>query len=34
LADVEGALWKRGRLEALRVTRHRELERVVVAVDP
>ncbi len=34
LADVPGALWKRDLLDALRVTEHPELARVVVAVDP
>jgi phage terminase large subunit-like protein len=34
LADVEGALWHRGRLDALRVTNVPELRRIVVAIDP
>lgn len=34
LADVEGALWTRGLIDSLRVTKYPELIRVVVAVDP
>lgn len=34
LDDTPGALWKRDQLEALRVIRHPELIRVVVAIDP
>lgn len=34
LADVPGALWTRATLDDGRVTRHPELARVVVAVDP
>lgn len=34
LDDSPGALWKRGALEGLRVTRAPDLSRVVVAVDP
>jgi phage terminase large subunit-like protein len=32
--DVEGALWTRGQLDDLRVARHPDLVKVVVAVDP
>ncbi len=34
LDDAPGALWKRGEIEAARVVKAPELERVVVAVDP
>jgi phage terminase large subunit-like protein len=34
LDDAPGALWKRERIESLRVTRHPPLVRIVVAVDP
>lgn len=34
IEDVEGALWKRDDLEALRVRAHPRLDRIVVAVDP
>jgi phage terminase large subunit-like protein len=34
LEDIEGALWKRTQLDALRVTEAPDLKRVVVAVDP
>jgi phage terminase large subunit-like protein len=34
LGDVPGALWKRSLIEQTRVTRHPELVRIVVAVDP
>lgn len=34
LEDAEGALWKRSMIEALRVTSHPPLLRVVVAIDP
>ncbi len=34
IEDAEGALWKRGQIEALRVVKAPELRRVVVAVDP
>ncbi|WP_082872846.1 DNA-packaging protein [Rhodobacter xanthinilyticus] len=34
LDDVEGALWTTGALEAARVERAPELDRIVVAVDP
>lgn len=34
LEDAPGALWQRATVDALRVTRHPELIRVVVAVDP
>jgi predicted phage terminase large subunit-like protein len=34
LDDVEGALWSRDRIDALRVTVHPQLVRIVVAIDP
>lgn len=34
IEDVEGALWKRADLEALRTSERFEFDRVVVAVDP
>jgi phage terminase large subunit-like protein len=36
LEDMEGALWKRGVIDALRVREHQlpPLERIVVAIDP
>ncbi len=34
LDDVEGALWKRSQIDELRVIKHPELIRVVVAIDP
>lgn len=34
LDDIEGALWSRAQLDALRVAEAPELKRVVVAVDP
>ncbi len=34
LDDLEGALWHRSRLDELRVIKHIELKRIVVAVDP
>jgi len=34
LTDNPGALWKRDQIDASRVTRHPDLARVVVAVDP
>jgi phage terminase large subunit-like protein len=34
IEDMEGALWKRGALEACRIAEAPECERVVVAVDP
>ena len=34
LDDNPGALWKRDQIEALRVTTHPDLSRIVVAVDP
>jgi phage terminase large subunit-like protein len=34
LDDLEGALWHRSRLDELRVIKHIELKRIIVAVDP
>ena len=34
LTDVPGALWTRTALDALRVTQHPRLKRIVVAIDP
>ena len=34
LDDTPGALWKRGQIEALRVTKPPELVRIAVAIDP
>ncbi len=34
LDDIPGALWKRALIDRMRVTRHPDLVRVVVAVDP
>lgn len=34
LDDTPGALWKRDQIEALRVVKHPDLSRIVVAVDP
>jgi phage terminase large subunit-like protein len=34
LDDAPGALWQRGRVDELRVVKHPQLTRVVVAVDP
>jgi phage terminase large subunit-like protein len=34
LDDIEGALWQRTQIDALRVTRPPELSRIVVAIDP
>lgn len=34
LEDTPGALWKRDALEALRVIKHPDLSRIVVAIDP
>ena len=34
LDDMEGALWKRYMIEDTRVTKHPDLKRVVVAIDP
>ena len=34
IEDLEGALWKRGALEACRIASRPECEKVVVAVDP
>lgn len=34
LDDNPGALWKRSQIDALRVSKHPELKRIVVAVDP
>lgn len=34
IEDLEGALWTRAQLEALRTTEQRAFDRVVVAVDP
>ena len=34
LSDMPGALWKRDQLEALRVTKHPKLTRIVVGLDP
>lgn len=34
LDDTPGALWKREQLEALRVTKHPDLSRIVVGIDP
>ncbi len=34
LDDLEGALWQRSKLDELRVVKHIEMKRIVVAVDP
>lgn len=34
LDDLEGALWQRSKLDELRVVKHVEMKRIVVAVDP
>ena len=34
LDDVEGALWNRETIDALRVTQHPPLKKIVVAIDP
>lgn len=34
LDDMEGALWKRYMIEDTRVTKHPDLKRIVVAIDP
>jgi len=34
LDDLEGALWQRSKLDELRVVKHCDLKRIVVAVDP
>jgi len=34
LEDLEGALWKRGMIEETRVTKHPDLQRLIVAIDP
>src|SRR6185312_2255828 len=36
LEDIEGALWKRGQIEALRIQEYQlpSLNRIVVAIDP
>lgn len=34
LDDVEGALWNRDMIDALRVTQHPPLKKIVVAIDP
>jgi len=34
IEDMEGALWKRAQLEALRTREHEPFDRIIVAIDP